>query len=138
MAQYWVDDVSGCPIGGPFDPWRPNYFRANGEPPEDTSKMYPGLSASTVSEVAIATVNDEDTLDDVLSDFGKRGPVEQLVMAHAYFSEWRKRAPFMPDSMQGIPLRPARTSAEPLEESVGDWNVGLAPALKKFAKLFKR
>lgn len=117
MPKYWVDDASGCQIGGPFDLWRQEYFRLNGEPPEDTAKMYPGLAAATVSEVAIATVTDEATLDDVLTAFGDRGPWKQLTMAHAYFSEWRKRVPFMPESMQDIPLLPPRTSAMPLEEA---------------------
>ena len=34
-SGYWIDGPQGCPIGGPFDLWRPNYFHANGEPPED-------------------------------------------------------------------------------------------------------
>lgn len=118
--EYWVDGPGGCPIGGPFDLWRQNYFFANGEPPEDTAKMYPALSAETVADVATATVTDGATLDEVLRRFGDRGPHEELTMAHNYFEQWRKRAPFMPDSMQDMPLRPARTSPEPLDEFLQD------------------
>lgn len=121
MARYWVDGKGGCPIGGPFDLWRSNYYRENGEPPEDTTKMYPGLDAATIKEVAVAAVATDVTLDDVLNALGDRGPAEQLEMAYAYFREWRKRAPFMPDSWQDAPLRPARTSPEPLEESLENW-----------------
>jgi hypothetical protein len=120
-SGYWIDGPQGCPIGGPFDLWRPNYFHANGEPPEDTAKMYPSLDAQTVADVAVATVMHEDTLDEVLTAFADRGPQVELTVAHQYFSQWRKRVPFMPDSMQDLPLRPARTSPEPLEEFLEDW-----------------
>ena len=120
-SEYWVDGPGGCPIGGPFDLWRQNYFLANGEPPEDTEKMYPALSAETVADLATATVTDGATLDEVLRRFGDRGPYEQLTMAHNYFEQWRKRVPFMPDSMQDMPLRPVRTSPEPLDEFLEDW-----------------
>lgn len=83
--------------------------------------MYPSLSASTVTGVAVATVRHVATLDDVLTEFADHGPQVELTVAHRYFSEWRKRAPFVPDSMQDIPLRPARTSPEPLEEFLEDW-----------------
>jgi hypothetical protein len=113
--------ASGVPVGGPFDLWRPNYFHANGEPPDDTAKMYPSLSAQTVTDLAVATVRGGATLDDVLSAFADRGPRLELTVAHRYFSQWRRRAPFMPDSMQDLPQRPARTSPEPLEEFLEDW-----------------
>ena len=106
----------GCPIGGPFDLWRQNYFFAHGEPPEDTVKMYPVLSAEPVADVATATVTDGATLDEILRTFGDRAPHVQLMMAHNYFEQWRKRVPFMPDSLQDMALQPARTSPEPLDE----------------------
>lgn len=83
--------------------------------------MYPTLSASTVTDVAVATVTHGATLDDVLTVFADHGPQVELTVAHRYFSQWLKRAPFMPDSMQDISLRPARTSPEPLEEFLEDW-----------------
>lgn len=120
-SGYWVDGPGGCPIGGPFELWRQNYFFANGEPPEDLATMYPALSAETVAGVATATVTDGATLEEVLRRFGDRSRHEQLTMAHNYFKEWRKRFPFMQDSMQALPLRPARTSREPLDEFLEDW-----------------
>jgi hypothetical protein len=120
-SEYWVDGPGGCPVGGPFDLWRQNYFFANGEPPEDTATMYPALSAETVADVATATVTNGAALDEVFRRFGDRGSHEQLAMAHNYFEQWRKRVPFMPDSMQDMPLRPARTSPEPLDEFLEDW-----------------
>lgn len=121
MSTYWPDGLPhGCPIGGPFDLWRQNYFMANGEPPEDTVKLYPDLGAETVTAVAVATVNDGATLDDLLDRFGDRGPVEQLTTAHAYFSQWRKSAPFMPDSMQDIPRRWTGTEPEPFDDFLDD------------------
>lgn len=90
MSKYWVEhEKHGCPIGGPFDLWRQNYFMANGQPPEDTTRL--------------------------------RGPSGQLAMAHAYFMEWRKSAPFMPDSMQDIPRRWRGTEPEPLDDFLDDW-----------------
>ena len=122
MSKYWVEhETYGCPIGGPFDLWRQNYFMADGGPPEDTAKLYPDLRPETVTAVAVATVNDGATLDDLLARFGGQGPLEQLTMAHSYFSEWRKSAPFMPDSMQDTPRRWTGTEPEPLEDSLGDW-----------------
>lgn len=122
MSKYWVEHTKyGCPIGGPFDLWRQNYFMANGEPPEDTAKLYPDLSSETVTAVAVATINDGATLDHLLITFGDRGPSYQLTMAHTYFSEWRKSAPFMPDSMQDIPRRWEGTAPEPLEDFHDDW-----------------
>ena len=115
-SEYWINGPQGCPIGGPFDLWRQNYFFENGRPPADTAKMYPALSAETVADVATATV----TLEDVLGMFGSRGPREQLTAAYEYFVQWRKRVPFMPDSMQDPPLRPARTTPEPLDEFLMD------------------
>jgi len=128
-SGYWIDGPQGCPIGGPFDLWRPNYFHTNGEPPEDTARMYPSLDPQTVKEVAVATVTNDASLDDVRATFGDRGPEVELIVAHRYFSQWRKRVPFMPDSMQDIPLRPARTSPEPLEEFLEDWRKNVAPHL---------
>ena len=79
MSKYWVEhETYGCPIGGPFDLWRQNYFMANSEPPEDTAKLYPGLRPETVTAVAVATVNDGATLDDLLARFGDQGPLEQF------------------------------------------------------------
>lgn len=122
MSKYWVEHVKyGCPIGGPFDLWRQNYFMANGEPPGDTAKLCPGLSSETVTAVAVATINATATLDHLLITFGDRGPSDQLTMAHTYFSEWRKSAPFMPDSMQDIPRRWEATAPEPLENFHDDW-----------------
>lgn len=122
MSKYWVEhETHGCPIGGPFDLWRQNYFMANSEPPEDTAKLYPGLRPETVTAVAVAIVNDGAMLHDLLARFGDQGPVEQLTMAHTYFSEWRKSAPFMPDSMQDIPRRWTGTEPEPLEDFLDDW-----------------
>ena len=122
MSKYWVEHAKyGCPIGGPFDLWRQNYFMANGEPPEDTAKLYPDLSSETVTAVAVATINAGATLDHLLITFGDRGPSDQLTTAHTYFSEWRKSAPFMPDSMQDIPRRWEGTAPEPVEESYDDW-----------------
>ena len=122
MSKYWVEHAKyGCPIGGPFDLWRQNYFMANREPPEDTAKLYPGLSSETVTAVAVATINDGATLDHLLITFGDRGPSDQLTMAHTYFSDWRKSAPFMPDSMQDIPRRWEGTAPEPLEDFHDDW-----------------
>lgn len=122
MSEYWVEhEKYGCPIGGPFDLWRQNYFMANGEPPEDTAKLYPDLSSETVTAVAVATINAGATLDHLLITFGDRGPSDQLTMAHTYFSEWRKSAPFMPDSMQDIPRRWEGTAPEPLEDFHDDW-----------------
>jgi len=120
-TDYWIDGPQGCPIGGPFDLWRPNYFHAKGAPPDDTAKMYPSLSAQTVTDVAVATVMHGSTLDEVLTAFADHGPQVELTVAHQYFSQWRKRVPFMPDSMQDIPLRPPRTSPEPLEGFLEDW-----------------
>lgn len=128
-SGYWIDGPQGCPIGGPFDLWRPNYFHANGEPPEDTAKLYPSLDRQTVKDVAVATVDDGATLSDVLATFADRGPEVELTVAHSYFSQWRKRVPFTPDSMQDMPLRPARTSPEPLEEFLEDWRTNVAPTL---------
>jgi len=127
-SGYWIDGPQGCPIGGPFDLWRPNYFHANGEPPDDTAKMYPSLSAQTVTDVAVAAVTHGATLDEVLTAFVDRGPQVELTVAHRYFSQWRRRAPFMPDSMQDLPQRPARTSPEPLEEFLEDWRKHHPPA----------
>ncbi len=128
-SGYWIDGPRGCPIGGPFDLWRPNYFSTNGEPPEDTAKLYPSLDPQSVKDVAVATVDDGATLDDVLAIFADRGPEVEWTVAHRYFSQWRKRVPFMPDFMQDIPLRPARTSPEPVEEFLEDWRTNVAPAL---------
>lgn len=128
-SGYWIDGPQGCPIGGPFDLWRPNYFHANGEPPEDTAKMYPSLAPETVKAVAVATVTHGAELSDVLAALGPHGPEIELTVAHRYFSQWRKRVPFMPDSMQDIPLRPARTSPEPLDEFLEDWRTNVAPNL---------
>ena len=130
MSKYWVDGRGGCPIGGPFDLWRQNYFVANGEPPEDTAKMYPDLSAETLAAVAVAAVNDGATLDEVLTTFGDHGPHEQLTMAHTYFSEWRRSAPFMPDSVQDIPRRWSGTEPEPLEDFLEDWRRVISSAEK--------
>lgn len=117
MRNYWVEhETQGCPIGGPFDLWRQNHFMANDAPPEDTAKLYPGLSAETVTAVAVATVNDHATLGEVLAAFGDTGPSDQLTMAHAYFREWRKSAPFLPESMQDIPRRWSGTTPEPLKK----------------------
>ena len=122
MSKYWVEHAKyGCPIGGPFDHWRQNYFMANGEPPEDTAKLYPDLSSETVTAVAVATINDGATLDHLLITFGDRGPSDQLTMAYTYFSEWRMSAPSMPDSMQDIPRRWEGTAPEPLEDFHDDW-----------------
>ena len=122
MSKYWVEhEKYGCPIGGPFDLWRQNYFMANGQPPEDTARLYPDLSSETVTAVAVATVSGGATLDDLLITFGDRGPSDQLAMAHAYFMEWRKSAPFMPDSMQDIPRRWRGTEPEPLAGFLDDW-----------------
>ena len=118
MTGYWVEGASGCPIGGPFDLWRVHFFRENGVPPEDTVSMYPGLDGAVVEELAAATVPTDAPLDDVLAAFADCGPADQLEMAYAYFSEWRKRAPFMPEWAQDMPLRPARTSPEPFEQQV--------------------
>ncbi|MFL6091098.1 MAG: hypothetical protein ACJ71Z_13270 [Aeromicrobium sp.] len=126
---YWVAGPGGCPIGGPFDLWRKNYFIANGEPPEDTVKMYPALSQRTVTGIAEATFTWEATLEDVLQRFTTDGPHDQLTMAYSYFHEWRKRAPFLPDSMQDIALRPARTEPEPLDGFMEDWRLD-GPARK--------
>lgn len=122
MSKYWVEHAKyGCPIGGPFDLWRQKHFMANGEPPEDTAKLYPDLSSETVTAVAVATINDGATLDHLLIIFGDRGPSDHLTMAHTYFSEWRKSAPFMPDSLQDIPRRWEGTAPEPLEDFHDDW-----------------
>lgn len=120
-SGYWIDGPQGCPIGGPFDLWRPNYFHENGKPPEDTAKMYPSLSAATVTDVAVATINDGAALEEILEAFADCGPEVELTVAHNYFSQWRRRVPFMPDEMQDMPLRPARTSPEPLDEFLEDW-----------------
>lgn len=117
---YWIDGPAGCPIGGPFDLWRQNYFFANGEPPEDTAQLYPSLSKQTVTDVAAATVTNGASLDEVLATFGDKGFTVELTLAHRYFSEWLRSAPFLPDSMQDLPRRPARTSPEPLEEILVD------------------
>lgn len=124
-SGYWIDGPQGCPIGGPFDLWRANYFHANGEPPEDTAKMYPLLSPQTVADVAVSTAANGATLGEVLIAFGDRGPEVELTVAHRYFSQWRKRVPFMPDSMQDLPLRPARTSPEPLKQFLKNWQAHL-------------
>ena len=116
--KYWVGD---CPIGGPFDLWRKDYFLANGKPPDDTGKMYPALSDKTISAVATAAVIDNATLDDIISN-GDFESEEQVKKAYAYFVEWRKHAPFLSDDFQDLPLRPARTSPESLEEFLDDWN----------------
>ncbi|GAA3539259.1 hypothetical protein GCM10022263_28460 [Nocardioides daeguensis] len=128
-SGYWIDEPMGCPIGGPFDLWRPNYFHANGELPDDTARMYPSLGPETVKAVAVATVTHGAELSDVLTAFGDHGPEVELTVAHRYFSQWRKRVVFMPDSMQDIPLRPARTSPEPLDEFLEDWRNSRAPHL---------
>jgi hypothetical protein len=119
VNKYWVGD---CPIGGPFDLWRKNYFIANGSPPDDTGKMYPALSTKSITTIAIATVLENATFDDVINKNVDIESEEQAKKAYAYFSEWRKHAPFLPDSMQDLPLRPARTSPEPIEEFLDDWN----------------
>lgn len=111
-SGYWIDGSQGCPIGGPFDLWRPNYFYANGEPPEDTAKLYPSLTLQTVADIAVATVSNGANLEKVLAIFRDRGPEVELMVAHRYFSQWRRRIPFMPETMQDMPLRPARTSPE--------------------------
>lgn len=121
VSKYWVEGRSGCPIGGPFDLWRQNYFLAHGEPPEDTANMYPGLTTETVKAVAIATVSKSASLDEVLTDFGDEGPDEQLAMAHTYFMEWRKNVPFMPDNMQHIRRRNVGTEPEALGDFLEDW-----------------
>lgn len=82
--------------------------------------MYPALTHETLAELAVETVVNDASLDAVLRLLGDRCPSAQVFKAHAYFSEWRKRAPFMPESWQDVPLRPARTSAEPLEEFLSD------------------
>lgn len=120
MPAYWVDGPAGCPIGGPFDLWRKNYFLANGEPPEDTGKMYPALGAGTVSEIAIATVPTAATLEEISSTFADRGSPEQVAMAYAYFREWRKRAPAMPEGGQDLPLRTPKTRPESISEILAD------------------
>ena len=78
-------------------------------------------TAVRATAVAVATINDGATLDHLLITFGDRGPSYQLTMAHTYFSEWRKSAPFMPDSMQDIPRRWEGTAPEPLEDFHDDW-----------------
>ena len=118
MTRYWVDGPAGCPIAGPFDLWRRGYFNEHGEPPEDTALMYPGLDHATVNALAV-TAAQGTAVTDVLAQFP--GPPEQLTMAHAYFSEWRKPAPFLPDEMHGVPLRPERSTPEPIEEFWADW-----------------
>ena len=118
MSKYWVGE---CPIGGPFDLWRKDYFLANDIPPDDTVKMYPALCAETVASIATATVTENATLSEIISRYGNCESEEQLTMAYEYFSEWHKRCPFLPDSMQDLPLRSARTSPEPLDEFLDDW-----------------
>ena len=122
MAGYWIDSARGCPIGGPFDLWRARYFRENGVPPEDSVRMYPGLGRPVVEAVAVATVSTDATLDDVLIAFEDRGPADELEMAYAYFCEWRKHSPFMPEWAQDIPLRSPRAAPESLEERPDDVN----------------
>jgi len=122
MSKYWVGRIADCPIGGPFDLWRKNYYLENGRPPDDTVKMFPALSFKTVTGIATAAVVDNASLNEVFIKYGEYEPKKQLKMAYAYFSEWRKHAPFMPDSFQDIPLRPARTSPEPLDEFLDDWD----------------
>jgi len=104
--RYWVGD---CPIGGPFDLWRKNYFLANGIPPDDTGKMYPDLDAETIAAIATAAVIEKASLDNVLNTHKNGEPEEQVKKAYTYFVEWRKHAPFLPDAFQDLPLRPART-----------------------------
>ena len=118
MSKYWVGD---CPIGGPFDLWRKNYFLANSIPPDDTVKMYPALSAETFAGISTAAVTDNVSFDEVLRKYGDCESEEQVAMAYAYFRRWCKRALFLPDSLQDLPLRPARTSPEPFEEFWDDW-----------------
>jgi len=120
MSEYWVDDDHGCPIGGPFDLWRKNYFLFYGKPPEDTCKMYPALSVEVIKGIAIAAATHGAELDVVLDTYRDSGPIEQLTMAYEYFHEWRKHAPFMPDFFQDCPLRPARTSHETIDEFLED------------------
>lgn len=84
--------------------------------------MYPALSSETVAEIASATVLNNASLHDVLAIFHDRGPELELSLAHNYFSQWRKAAPFMPESMQNVPLRPARESPEPWDEFEEDWH----------------
>lgn len=123
MCEYWVGD---CPIAGPFDLWRKNYFLQNGVPPEDTAEMYPSLKSETVISVARAAVIENASLNEVLLKHEDCNSKEQVMKAYAYFCEWRKHAPFMPDSWQDAPLRPARTSPEPLEEFLDDWRKSLS------------
>lgn len=118
---YWVDGPYGCPIGGPFDVWRRQHFLEEGSLPDDTTKMYPALSTETVHGIAVAAVHDNQNVDEVRERFANSGPVDQISMAHRYFAEWGKKAPFTPDSWQDIPQRPARTTPEPLEEFLEDW-----------------
>lgn len=116
----WVDGPHGCPIGGPFDLWRKNYFVEKGVPPADSVKMWPGLVFETVSAIAAATVNENATLAEILARFSGTGPNDELEMAHDYFSQWRRRAPFMPESMQDLPLLPARTEPATVDETLAD------------------
>lgn len=81
--------------------------------------------------LAVAAVTHGAELPDVLAAFGVHGPEAELTAAHRYFSQWRKRVPFMPDSMQDMPLRPARTSPEPLDEFLEDWRTNVAPNLPR-------
>lgn len=120
-SRYWIDGRVSCPIGGPFDLWRWNHFRDYGKTPEDTVKMYPSLSPETVDILAVATVNERRSLAQVLVDFAEHGPELELRLAHNYFREWRRPSPFMPESMKGIPSRPARSTPEPLHEFLDDW-----------------
>lgn len=119
-SRYWIDGEDSCPIGGPFDLWRRNYFREYGKPPEDTAKMYPSLSPETVDMLATLTVNQGRSLAQILDGFAKQGPELELTLAHNYFSQWRRKSPFMPESMQGLALRPARTTPESFEEILDD------------------
>lgn len=44
MPKYWPGEDTHCPISGPFDLWRKNYFRKNGELPEDLKKLWQALT----------------------------------------------------------------------------------------------
>ncbi|MFM9379174.1 hypothetical protein [Gordonia sp. VNK21] len=112
----YVDGPHGCPVGGPFDLWRKNYFIENGNPPSDSVKMWPGLTFETISAIATATFHENATRTEIVARFEGGGPADELKMAHAYFCQWRRRAPFMPDELQDLPPRPAMTRPYTPEE----------------------
>ena len=83
--------------------------------------MYPELCTETINDVATMVVTNNAALCEVINKYGSCELKEQLTMEYSYFSEWRKSAPFLPDSMQDIPHRPRRISPEPLDEFLNDW-----------------